>query len=163
MPYGFIGNASKKYLTSVNDSLTSAHASHSKNPLAGRSFGKVGTPAMPGGDNHNAPYPPDSAVGGGYTTGVGNETNVVLEQSTYDEILQKIRKTDMETAENLYRIAEEIEKMCETIYIVPATLPKYLAIIDAVKASLNEFQSLTDASVVQTYQFVEDIMEIDGE
>lgn len=162
MPYGFVGNASEKYLSSVSKALSSAHAVHNRDPYGGSAGGVCAPPALPSRNNHNAKHSPDSAMSGGYVTGVGNQSNVVVDQSTYDEILQKIHSADETIAESLYNVAVQIEEMCETIYIVPATLPKYLAIVDKVKASLEEFQSLTEQARMQAHEFVGEIMSIDG-
>jgi len=109
------------------------------------------------------PHSPDSAESGGYSTGIGNSSNVVVDGNTYDEILQRIRMIDAETAESMYNIAVQIEEMCQSIYIVPSTLPKYLAIVDKVKASLGEFQSLTDEARSFANGFVEEVTHIDGQ
>lgn len=162
MPDGFIGNSSKKYLTSVSEALSDAHAVHSKDPYNGASGGDTPPPPLPSRSNQNAEYSPDTALSGGYSTGVGNETNVVLDQDMYEDILLRIRKTDSNIAERLHDIILEIEEMCETIYIVPSTLPKYLRIVDKVKASLSEFQSLSEQVENQSRSFVNEIVSVDG-
>lgn len=161
MPYGFIGEASRKVLTTASDALTNAAAVHNQNPYRSSSGGACAPPPLPVRNNHSAGNSPDTAMGGGYQTGVGNQTNVVVDQSAYDEILQKIQVTDARIAEDLYNLAVQIEQMCETIYIVPATLPKYLAIVDRVKGSLGEFQSLTEDARLRAHQLVEEMINID--
>ena len=115
------------------------------------------------GSNHKARHSPDSAMSGGYPLRVGNQSNIVVNEDAYAEILQKIRMTDSGIAEELYNIATQIEEMCQTIYIVPATLPKYLAIVANVKSSLGEFQSLAEQAGMKAYEFSSEIMRIDGQ
>ena len=160
MPHGFIGNAAHKYLSSVSSALSSAHAVHSKNPHGGG--GSVAPPALPMRNNVNAKNPPESAMSGGYPTRIGNQTNIVVNEDAYAEILQKIRMTDSGIAEEIHSIATQIEEMCKTIYVVPATLPKYLAIVGNVKSSLGDFQSLAERSGMKAYEFSNEITRIDG-
>jgi len=159
MPQGFIGKASRRYLLTVGDAMSSAHAVHNRDPFGGQSH-RI---KISGRSNHSAPHSTDSAESGGYSTGIGNSSNVVVDGNTYDEILQRIRMIDAETAESMYNIAVQIEEMCQSIYIVPSTLPKYLAIVDKVKASLGEFQSLTDEARSFANGFVEEVTHIDGQ
>ena len=116
MPYGFVGNASQKYLTSINDALSAAHAVHSREPY-GSAGGAYPAPALPERNNYSAKYSPDTAKKAGYVTGMGNENNVVVHQSTYDEILQRLHSVDARIAEDLYNVALQIEEMCGTILI----------------------------------------------
>lgn len=147
MPYGFIGNASQKYLTQVSGALSASQAAQSENTTSR------------GGQT--APYSPDSAMSGGYATGVGKPTNIVVNYGTYDEFLRKIRLVDEMAAEDLYNIAMQIESMCATIYVVPETLPRYLAILNQVKNSLREFRSITEETGIQTRRFINDMENID--
>ena len=159
MPYGFIGNAAKNYLTSVSGALSKAHAVHSKDPHGG---GGRGVPALPPRNNVNAQNSPESAMSGGYPLRVGNQSNIVVDEDIYIEIMQKIRITDSGIAEEIHSIATGIEEMCNTIYIVPATLPKYLAIVGNVKSSLGEFQSLAGQAGMKAHEFSGKIASIDG-
>lgn len=161
MPYGFIGKASEKYLTAVGDALSSAATVHDQNPYMDCTNSAAAPPTLPSRENYSAKHNPDTAMSGGYITGVGNQTNVVVGKQEYDEILQKIRAVDASIAEELYNIALQIESLCQTVYIVPATLPKYLAIVDKVKASLGEFQSLTEDARLNAHQFIDEIEQID--
>ena len=159
MPYGFMGNAAQKYLSNVSDALSSAHSVHNVNPY--KTKGSTSPPSPPARNNYNAKHSPDSAMSGGYPVRVGNQSNVVVSEDTYTEILGRIRTTDSAIAEELYNIAAQIESMCETSYIVPATLPKYLAIVNNVKSSLGEFQSLAEQAGTKAYEFMDEIMRID--
>lgn len=162
MPYGFTGNASQKYLSNVGTALSGASTVCSKNPFDGVSTGACSPPPLSTQNYRTYNDSNLSAANGGYATNVGNQSNVVVNGDLSVEILQRIRAADAAIAEELYRIAVQIEDMCETIYIVPATLPRYLAIIDKVKASLGEFQSLAEQAGTKAYEFVGEITKIDG-
>lgn len=162
MPQGFIGKASETYLTNVTGALSAAHAVHSKDPFGNVPVGVNTPPALSSRNNLFAKYSPDTAHSGGYVTGIGNESNIVVDEQTYEEILQRIRMTDEGIAQDLHELAVQIEQMCQTIYIVPATLPKYLAIVDKVKSSLGEFQSLAEQAGTKAYEFMGEIKQIDG-
>lgn len=161
MPNGFVGQACKKYLTTVQDAMADAHEVHLRDPYGASAHGPCTAPALPPRININVRYHPDTASGGGYVTQVGNESNVVVDQNTYDEILQRINAVDARIAEELYNTAVQIEEMCRTIYIVPTTLPKYLAILDKVKSSLGQFQTLTEDTRLRVYRYVDEIISID--
>lgn len=161
MPYGFIGQASRKYFTAVSDALSSAAEVHNRNPYSG-SYSKTTPPPISARKNYSPKYPPDTAMSGGYPLGVGNHTNVVVDQVMYDETLQKIQIVNAKIAEELYNVAGQIEQMCETIYIVPSTLPKYLELVGKVKTSLDEFQTLVEEARICTYEFTQEILRIDS-
>lgn len=162
MPRGFIGKASLTYFSTIHKALSSANEVHSRDPLRACSASRVPKPVLPERMNKVAPHAPEEAMSGGYVTKVGNSSNVVVDEDTYLEMIQMIRRIDLETAEALYRIATQIEEMCKTIYIAPSTSPKYLAAVEKVKASLNEFQTLTDRAVTHTYGFVDEMIQNDG-
>lgn len=163
MPYGFIGNACKTYLSNTNNAMLSAQAVNNRDPFGGSHGGSCPPPSIRVPCNQTLKNSPDSAMSGGYKTGLGNQSNVVVSEGAYAEILQKIRTTDSGIAEELYNIAVQIEEMCNTIYIVPATLPKYLAIVNKVKSSLGEFQSLAERTGIKAYEFMGEIVRIDGQ
>ncbi|MDR1001956.1 MAG: hypothetical protein LBL82_01610 [Oscillospiraceae bacterium] len=144
MPDGFIGKQSKKYLSIISNALTSAHTVH-KSPI---------------NSNYDAPCSEEDAMYGSYKTGVGDSSNVVIDEQAYEEIAQRIRRVDAEIAESLNQIAEQIEQMCRTIYVVPTTTPKYLETLTKVKSSLSEFQSLAERTVSQAQSFVNDMSNI---
>ena len=162
MPYGFMGNSCGKYLSNVGGAITSANAVSGRDPLAGIGGGASAPPKITTPSPQTFNQSPDTATSGGYRTGVGNQSNVVVEEETYGEIFQRIRAVDSGIAEELYNIAAQIEQMCETDYVVPATLPKYLSLLGRVKGSLGEFQSLADKAGAKAYDFAGEIAMIDG-
>ncbi|MCL1976198.1 MAG: hypothetical protein FWG61_08570 [Firmicutes bacterium] len=158
MPDGFVGKASQNYLEKVAAALIIAGEIHSHDPFSGISYKIVPPPGLPARINVEPPYDPASAMSGGYSTGVGNQTNIAVDRSIYTDALNKIRTTDEKAAEELYKVITQIEDLCETSYVLPKTLPKYLSILDYVKISLAEFRSLTDDAGTKTDSFVEEII-----
>ena len=161
MPSGFSGVACQKYLTMIGTAMTSAHSAHSSPPVFAGTESEAPPPALPATPNHNPPHSPETANMGGYSTGVGNQSNIVVKQNDYDEVLRKIQMTDAKIAEEIYNLAIQIEEMCETIYIVPQMRPKYLEYTIKAKSWLSAFQSLADDARTSGHQFVSEVVQID--
>ena len=144
MPNGFIGKYSEQYLSDVNNcySRNNNTYSDSRGPM-------------------RLQYSADTAMSGQYNTYAGNSSNIVFDPDIYDEMLRRVQIIDEQAGEDLYRVAIQIEEMCETIYIIPETLPKFLSILNSVKDSLREFRSLTEEACIQTRKFVNAIDSID--
>ena len=162
MPYGFIGNACMKYLSNVNGAMVSAHTVHSRNPLEGVSSNKTTPPALPPSKNHNIVHTPDTAKHGGFSLGIGNNSNIVVSQDTYERTIHRASSFDTAMAEESYNLSVQLEEMCSSIYVVPETLPKFLEAVSTIKSSLTEFQAVTDDARMQTLSFVGEMMSIDG-
>ena len=162
MPYGFIGNACLKFLSKADDAMASAHAVCSKNPFAGVPSSKTTLPVLPAYNKYVAEHTPDTAKSGGHTTGVGNQSNIVIDQDIYQDTLNKISTIDKKFAEDFYNLSVKIEEMCGAIYIVPDTSPKILASMERLKSSLGTFQELTNKAGTYAHEFVDQIMSIDG-
>jgi len=162
MPHGFIGNASQKYLTEVGNAMASAHMVHGKNPLAGMGGMEAPPPTLATPSNLNLPHPSESSRSGGYATGIGNQSNVVVKPGEYAEVLGKMQLVNEQIAEEIFSIAAQLEEMCNTIYIVPFMKPKYLEYIGKVKAMLDEFQTLMDESRMAQQAHVDEITRIDN-
>jgi len=152
MPNGFVGNASHRYLSQISEAMESANTVHNSPPAV----------AFSAGSFHQVPHSPGSARSGGYVTGVGDQSNIVVKHSDYNEILGRIQSVDSKIAEECYNICVQIEEMCDTIYVVPIMKPKYVEYTNRIKACLAEFQSLTDDARMRTHQFVSDIVSIDN-
>lgn len=158
MPDGFVGKASKMYLEAVSVALSAAGEVHSLYPFSNCVSSVVPPPALPVRNNQKPPYESESALSGGYTAGVGNQTNIAVDQSIYSDTLNKIRTTDEKASEELYNVILQIEEICATSYILPKTLPRYLSTLDYVKNSLEEFRSLTNDAETTTESFEEEII-----
>jgi len=93
-------------------------------------------------------------------TGIGNSTNIVVDESLYRDTTNKVDSIDDKMGECLYRTALEIEEMCRTIFILPQAAPRCLGISDEVKRSLGEFRALTDEANLLANRFARDINDI---
>ena len=141
MSYGFSGKAGRGYLEKVSDSLSDAVKDHQKDPF-GDYRGSTPEPRLPRRENRRQDHEPDEAGTGGFASGIGNESNIVVEQDTYDEIAQKISAAENDLRTALSEIAIQISEMCGTVYALPKALPKYEGILRSVSSSLGGFQSL---------------------
>jgi hypothetical protein len=159
MPYGFSGKASKGYLAGVHESLSESNVEYTKDPFEGYSW-SVGTPSLPYRSSQETPYPPDSASGGGHSTGLGNSGNIAVSEDTFVEISGRVNRIDEDMCRDIQTVILEIEEMCNTVFILEQTLPKYLGILNSVKSSLGEFESLTTDSETQARKFAGEISDI---
>jgi hypothetical protein len=160
MPYGFVGKACKAYIEAVSEALSAAGDEHSKDPFSACNSDVVPLPSLPIRNNQKPPYELDNASNGGHATGVGNQTNIVVDRDLYNEILNKISADDTNTANELYKVISRIEQICASNYNLPKTLPNYQSVLDSVKNSLEEFRSLTIEVKNNIDSFVEEIINI---
>jgi len=157
MPHGFIGKPSRSYLQAVENALTAAINVHSRNPFANLTRRDVAPPPVPVRNNHRAPHAPSEAMTGGFVTGIGNRSNIVVDFDTYSRTLQKIQATDEKTCEVLYEVALQIQEMCDTVFMLPRTRGRFLSILDRIKNSLSSFRMLTGDIEGNTRAFNADI------
>ena len=110
--------------------------------------------------------PEDARIGAygssSFATGKRNSGNIVADQREYEDISRKISHADDKIGECLYRIAQEIEDMCQTIYKLPQAVPRCLNVANSVKNSMGEFRSLTEEAAQEVRMYARDITEIDG-
>jgi len=158
---GFSGVSLEQFLRNTNDGMQRASKGHSRNPFEGVSAGLVQLPLLGAPANKRPPFPEESAFGGGHDVGVGNQTNIVVDQGVYDTAIRMVDMADEQAGEDLYRIITAIEEMCTSIYVVPETVPKVLSITGQIKDSLGQFRSITENVNIQTRRFVNEIREID--
>lgn len=111
--------------------------------------------------NCRHPFPPENALGGRYSLGVGNSSNIVVDAGLYEDTLRKLNMVDDESGEDIYKTSVVIDEMCSNIYVVPKTGPRVKAITDRVKNSLGEYRSLTEKVSIETRKFVNEIGRID--
>jgi len=161
MPHGFVGKASQKYLATVSAAMESAHAVHSVNPLAGMAGAAAAPPSVPVAHNHRLSHQPDSARSGSYSTGLGNQSNIVVKDAEYRETTQMMTTICYQHGEAIYNMLVHLEKMCDTVYIVPHMKPKYLELVNKAKSSLEDFQTLTDKARISALEFIDEIARID--
>jgi len=147
---GFSGRAAQTYLTEVAQA-------HSKAVDAGK---KTPAGAPPGPRASKLPFEPQEAKGGGFVTGYNNSSNIVASQSEYESISNKISQADDRMCECLYRVAQEIEAMCQSVYKLPSAVPRCLNISDSVKGSMGEFRSQTEEALGGLRSYAREIVEI---
>ena len=119
-------------------------------------------PSLPARNNQKPPFSPDSANSGSHSTGTGNQTNIVVDNNTYDQILQKISSADEKAAQGFSNILAQIEDMCGTIYKVPKALPKYQELVNKVKSTMSDFQKVTAEAKSAASKYVNEITILDG-
>jgi len=124
---------------------------------------RINMPAFPEPINHKLPYQPEDAdpFNDRHKTGVGNRSNIVVEQSVYEECMQKLEAVDDKAGQEIYRMCCTIEEMCKTIYIVPETIPRVMAITSRIKNSMPEFRGITEEVRLQVKKHVDEIGHID--
>lgn len=152
MPNGFSGRAATRYLSDV--STANANAANATAQAAPR--------ASAGMNARKLPFTPAEGRRGGFTTGKGNSSNIVSDSGAYDQIANRISQIDDRIGECLYKIAVEIEEMCQTSYRLPQTVTGCMNIAATVKNSLGEFRGLTEDAASITRNFARDIENIGG-
>ena len=157
MPDGFRGRPTRRYLTDVENTINNASAAHIRNPFEGMVFSSVSPPPLPHRTNQRVPESSAFADSGSFVTSVSTIANIVVSDSIYDELMQKINLVDESVCEMLYNTSYEVEEMCQSVYIVPRTLPRFLRILRDIKQSLGEFRLLTGAVEASARSFVTDI------
>lgn len=186
MPRGFIGRTVESFFTETNQELTIAGQEHNQNPFEGDQNARgasvsagdprrtppsetsdpslstnVNPPRLPPVRNQRLPFQVESALTGGFSLGIGNSTNVVVDRDTYENVMRSVNTVDDRAGEDVYRTATAIEEMCANIYIVPRTVPRILEVTGRLKSSLGEFRSLTEDAIIQVRGFVNEVSEID--
>lgn len=161
MPNGFIGIQAQKYLSDVTESLDTAILAHSSHPFDGFESGIVPPPVLSQCLNVPKLYEESDEMTDGYSTGVGNSTNIVVDSDEYNRIVDLINEADSRVCEILLKVSEEIKELCENAYTLPDTSPMCMLITDSVKASLGKFRNLSDDVVTNIRSFTTDITSIE--
>ncbi|MDR1795977.1 MAG: hypothetical protein LBR44_00810 [Clostridiales Family XIII bacterium] len=156
MPYGFSGKAADGFLLDVTDALRAAAVRHSEDPLAGVGGGPVPTPGFPTPVNRENPFA-GGGGGGGHATGVGSQTNVVLDNATYSEITRRIALTDTSASKGLKSAIEELEALCESSYTMPKAQPQFQAATRLLASSLGESGTLAEEAARLARRLAEDL------
>lgn len=156
MPNGFIGRPAVRYLTDVSNAHTEA-----LNAAAQISSGAPSSAPSKMNNKKQLPFSPEDAKTGKFTTGKGNSGNIVADQKEYEDICRRISYADDKLGECLYRIATEIETMCQDAYKLPWAVPGCLNITNSIKSSMGEFRSLTEEVLGLVCKYARDITEIE--
>lgn len=155
MPNGFVGKAASRYLKDVSDAHKEALSTCTRisSNAPSRTTLRIDT-------EQQMAHSPEEARSGKFITGKNNSTNIVADQNEYEKISHKISQADDRMGECLYRIAQEIEEMCQNSYKLPWAVPRCLNITNSVKSSMGEFRSLTEEAVAKVRSYARDITEI---
>jgi len=158
---GFSGRSAVHFINATNTALAESGEALSRDPFQGREWRRGNPPNIRPGINQRAPFSEESGMNGGHTVGVGNATNIVVDEHVYEDVVRQIGMLDEEFGADLYRTATAIEEMCTSMYVAPETTPLLLEIASQLKSSLGQFRSLTEEASIQTRRFVDEMMEID--
>ncbi|MCL2574229.1 MAG: hypothetical protein FWE34_06750 [Defluviitaleaceae bacterium] len=163
MPRGFSGATVERFFKKTNEAMDKAAEAHSKNPLKGMPKGKIPLPRIQEGVNVKLPFEPGDANphSDRYKTGVGNSSNIIVEQTNYDDIAKKMDNADDKVGEMIYKMCCEVEQICSTIYTIPETNPKILSIAERIKDALPKFRELTENANIETRRFVREVGDTD--
>jgi len=152
---GFFGRPAAAYLTRVSIAHTAATSSTTQ--ASAQSITDTGTQRTP---PRMLPFSPEDARMGNFATGRGSSRNIVAGRGNYEEIARKIIQADDKAGECLYRIAMEVENMCNTIFMLPEASPRCLNVAATTKTFLDEYRSLTDEIAANVRNFAKEITEI---
>jgi hypothetical protein len=118
MPDGFRGDNPKKYLTEVENALTQAESIHIKDPFINVDKSVIPPPSLPDRSaNEKPPHPASTGHKGGHKTGIGDSTNIVVDEAVYYQALSQMVETDEALYETFLEVISGIEDMCENSYI----------------------------------------------
>ena len=159
---GFTGTIAANFSNRTNEAISKASEVHNKNPFEGRNYIRVQPPRLSSPLNQQAPFAVEGSNSVRHFTGVGNSTNIVMEQALYTHVVREVDKADDNAGENIYKCCIEIEQMCQNIFVVPETISRILAITGQVKSSLGQFRSMTEEINIHTRNFARAMTEIDG-
>jgi len=153
MPDGFIGNFARRYLTEVSDA-------HAQATTRSASVMPPNTPQNEMPKAMRLPFSPEEATQGSFFTGKGNSSNIVNDQRKCEELTQKISKTDDKIGECIYRVAEEVERLCRTSFLLPNVVPRCLNITSSSKSSMSEFRELAEEAAGLMRKYTREISEV---
>jgi RHS repeat-associated protein/prepilin-type processing-associated H-X9-DG protein len=113
--------------------------------------------------NYKTPYPPASAMSGGYSTATGNRGNIVVDINVYNQIIYKANNANYNHGYQINSVIRKIEEISSTTFILPETGKKIEAYTTAMKKILvNDFQDLTSTLTDHIRNFLTEICTLDG-
>ena len=158
MQRGFSGTFAGQFMERTNEAVQRASTAHNKPPLGNTTFEKARIPNLGTPMNRNPPF---SSMGSSHTTGVGNSSNIVVDEMVYRDAINRLDIIDDQAGEEIYKMTCTIEEMCKNIYVVPATNPRVVAITEQLKGSLSQFRSLCGDITTRTRRYVDEVGNID--
>lgn len=170
MPRGFIGMHAVRYLGQTTEAHRTAinSGNQTSQETQARMIAQTdGQTNQMFEENINTrerqlPFSPEDATTGSFTTGRRNSTNIVADEHEYNIICQRVSQTDDQISECMYKIAQEIETLCQTSFILPVAVPRCMNVSNDVKSSLSQFREVTDEIILQTRRFAREITSIGG-
>ena len=159
---GFHGNFAISFMGRANKAIEYAGKANKVDPFDER-YRRRAIVDPPPFSSPPEPPPPFNEMlsGGSQRTGVGNSSNIVVEQSTYENVTKMADRVDDEAGAEIYKCCMEIEQMCQNTFVVPETISRILAITGQVKGSLGQFRSMTEEINIATRNFARNIIEAD--
>jgi len=162
MPHGFQGNFVQEFFIDVNEALDTASQVHSRNPFEGETDTENPPPRMAPAVNQRSPFAVESATSGGHSLGVGNSSNIVVDQNVYTSFSRQLSTVDDRAGEAVFMAVSAIEEMCRTSFVVPETVPRVLEITNQIKNALVQFRSLGEETSIQARSFAGEMADNDG-
>jgi len=168
MPNGFSGRPAQRFFTMAGEAHTFAQNRLRRAPQIHEqtqspqrlASARVNIEQGIQARERQLPFTPDDANSGRFTTGRGDSNNIVVIHGEYEAISHSADRIDEAIGECIYRVACEIEEMCQTIFIMPSVVRGCMNIADSVKGSLSQFRSLTFDTLLQARVFAQEIMDI---
>jgi len=168
MPRGFIGKPAARYLGQATDAHR--NAVNAGNQTSQQVQARMNTAAassqtpqlLASPRERRLPFGPEDANTGSFTTGRRNSSNIVVDEHEYQSITSRVSQTDEQLGECMYRIAQEVEALCQSSFILPSAASRCMSVSDDVKRSLGQFRSVTEEMVIQTRRFAQEITDIGG-
>ena len=161
MVRGFTGQSATRFITATNNSLLTAIQEHSRNPFENVSSEGHPLPRLNRVVNQRLPFQTEGMPITWHRIGIGNSTNMVVNEAVYDDVLRRTSMLDDQVGEELYKCAEAIEKMCGEIFIVPETAARILAITSEIKQSMGHFRYLTEEVITLARRYTNEMIRID--
>jgi len=163
MPKGFSGQTAERFIKNTNEALHRAGEVHAKPPHTTPPPPGINMPKFQEPINQKPPFQPEEAnpFTDKYITGVGNSSNIIVEQSVYEDCVKKIEITDDTIGREIYNMCHTIEEMCKSIYILPETIPGIMAITQRLKDCLPKFREITEEVNIQIRKYINEIGDID--
>ena len=161
MPRGFSSKMAKNFIKNTSDAMVKAGEIHNRRPPLAP-MGNTPAPRLAEPRNQEPPFSPDDAdFTGNHSTGIGNSSNIVVDEALYQETVRKLNAIDDYAGEEIYRMACKIEEICQSMYVVPETIPHITALTAQLKGYLPEFRNLSDDVGIQVRRFADEVGTID--
>jgi len=165
MPNGFVGQPARAFLRKANEGHNRAigvtqETAENNNQIraAGVAQGAAISNAMRIQHARELPFRPEDAEHGRFVTGVGNSTNIVVNQDDHARLVGQIHRIDDAIGECVYSCIREIEDLCRTVFVMPTVSKRCMDICNDFNRVLGSFR-IGDEAAMHIRNFA---YEIDG-